>query len=87
MAGDNYGYLEGEYTRADTLTKKQRAERRLLIATIIIAMLIIMAFSFIIIVLFILDPIQVADVMESHGLVDVAGILREAAEVLESLRH
>lgn len=79
---EEYDEFAEEVKRADTLTRQQRRERRLLTATILLATFIILAVVGIITVLFILDPIEVADVMESKGAVDIAEILRQAAEVL-----
>lgn len=77
-----YDEFAEEVKRADKLTRQQRRERRLLTATILLAIFIIVVVVGIITVLFVLDPIEVADVMESKGAIDIAEILRRAAEIL-----
>ncbi|MBQ8806163.1 MAG: hypothetical protein IJZ68_06725 [Bacteroidaceae bacterium] len=77
-----YDFDDNEFYHPHELSKKEKAERTLLIATILIAALIIICMSFLVVVLVILDPYEVATALESEGYVDIAGLLREAADIM-----
>jgi hypothetical protein len=54
----------------------------LLVATLLIAALIIICMSLLVVVLVVLDPYEVASSLEAEGYVDIAGLLREAANIM-----
>ena len=77
-----YDFEDNELNPPHELSKKEKAERTLLIATILVSALIIFSMSFLVVLLAILDPYEVATTLESEGYVDIAGLLREAADAL-----
>lgn len=77
-----YDYEDNEFYHPHELSKKEKAERMLLIATILISALIIICMSALVVLLVILDPYEVASSLEQEGFVDIAGLLREAAEIM-----
>jgi uncharacterized protein YqhQ len=77
-----YDFEENELNHPHELSKKEKAERTLLIATILVSALIIFSMSALVVLLAILDPYEVATALESEGYVDIAGLLREAADAL-----
>lgn len=81
-----YDYEDEEQLHPHQLSKKEKAERALLVATILISALIIVSMSFLVVLLVVLDPYEVATVLESEGHVNVAEILREAADALKEIR-
>lgn len=77
-----YDFEENKPNHPHELSKKEKAERTLLIATILVSALIIFSMSALVVLLAILDPYEVATALESEGYVDIAGLLREAADAL-----
>jgi type IV secretory pathway component VirB8 len=75
-----------EEIRADTLTRKQRKERRLIIATILLAAFIIVSVVGIVAVLFLLNPDEVTEIVEQKDSINMADILRQAAEAMKGKR-
>lgn len=77
-----YDFEDDEFYLPHELSKKEKAERMLLVATLLIAALIIICMSLLVVVLVILDPYEVASSLEQEGYVDIAGLLRQAAEIM-----
>ena len=78
-----YDYEDNEVGHPHELSKQERAERVLLIATLLISASIIICMSLLVVLLVLLDPIDVATSLESEGYVDIAGALRDAAAAMK----
>ena len=70
-----------ESARADTLSKKARRERVMVIVTILLALFIILSMMGILVIILILEPEEVAEVIEKDG-INIAEILAKAAQAM-----
>lgn len=77
-----YDFGDNEFYHPHELTKKEKAERAMLIATILLSALIIFCTSILVIVLVILDPNDVAATLEQEGAVNLAELMKEVANAL-----
>lgn len=77
-----YDFGDNELYHPHELTKKEKAERAMLIATILLSALIIVCTSLLVVVLVILDPNDVAATLEQEGAVNLAELMKEVANAL-----
>ena len=70
-----------ESARADTLSKKARRERIMVIVTILLALFIILSMMGILVIMLILEPEEVIETIEKEG-INIAEILAKAAQVM-----
>lgn len=71
-----------EISRADTLSKKARRERIMVIVTILLALFIILSMIGILVIILMLEPEEVAETLEKEGMINIAEILAKAAQAM-----
>lgn len=71
-----------ESARADTLSKKARRERNMIIITILLALFIIVSMIGILIVMLMLEPEEVVETLEQEGMVNIAELLSQVSKIM-----
>jgi heme A synthase len=76
------GNINQEITRADTLSKKARRERTMIIVTILLALFIIVSMIGILIVMLMLEPKEVVETLEQEGMINIAELLSQVSKIM-----
>lgn len=77
-----YDFRDNELYHPHELTRKEKAERAMLIGTLLLSALIVFCTSILVVILVLLDPNEVAATLEQEGAVNLAELMKEVAKAL-----
>lgn len=77
-----YDFGDNEHYHPHELTKKEKAERAMLIATILLSAAIIVCTSILVIILVLLEPDDLSAVFNQEGGVNIAELMKEVTKAM-----